>query len=120
MKKFVGLAVLSLLAASLGWAQGTAQIGGVVKDASGAGIPGAEIKATQTATGAVRTTTSGADGGFVMPNLPIGPYQLEATKQGFSKYVQSGLQLNVDSNPTLDISLKVGASNDQVTVEAAA
>ena len=120
MKKFVGLAVLSLLVASLGWAQGTAQIGGVVKDASGAVIPGAEIKATQTATGAVRTTTSGADGGFVMPNLPIGPYQLEATKQGFSKYVQSGLQLNVDSNPTLDISLKVGASNDQVTVEAAA
>ncbi len=55
-----------------------------------------------------------------MPNLPIGPYLLEATKAGFSKYAQSGLQLNVDSNQTVDIALKVGAASDQVTVEAAA
>ena len=39
------------------WAQATAQIAGVVKDASGAVLPGVEIKATQTATGAVRTAT---------------------------------------------------------------
>ena len=102
------------------WAQSTGQIGGTVKDTTGAVIPGAEIKATQTATGAVRIVTSSADGEFVLPNLPIGPYLLETTKQGFSKYVQSGLQLNVDSNPTIDITLKVGAASDQVTVEAAA
>ena len=57
MKKSIGLAVFCALAASLSWAQGTAQMGGTVKDASGAVIPGAEIKATQTATGAVRTVT---------------------------------------------------------------
>ena len=118
--KSFGLTALCLLAASPGWAQGTAQIGGTVKDASGAVIPGAELKAIQTATGAVRTVSSGADGGFVMANLPIGPYLIEATKAGFSKYVQAGLQLTVDSNPTLDITLRVGASNEQVTVEAAA
>ena len=100
------------------WAQATGEISGTVRDASGAVVPGTEIKATQTATGAVRTVTSGADGGFALPNLSIGPYLLEATKQGFSKYVESGLQLSVDSNPTIDITLKVGAANEQVTVEA--
>jgi len=112
--------LLVLVGAAQMLAQSTGQIGGTVKDASGAVIPGAEIKATQTATGATRTATTGAGGEFVLTNLPIGPYLLEATKQGFSKYVQSGLQLNVDSNPTVEIALKVGAASDQVTVEASA
>ena len=64
------------------WGQGTAQINGSVTDSSGAAIPGAEIKATQTATGTVRTATSGADGGYVLPNLPIGPYLVEVSKDG--------------------------------------
>src|SRR5207253_8023580 len=88
------------------------------RDSSGLAVPGAAIKATQTATGVVRTTTSGADGGYVLPNLPIGPYLVEVTKEGFNKYAQTGIVLQVDSNPTVDISLKVGAVTEQVTVEA--
>jgi hypothetical protein len=99
------------------WAQ-TSQINGIVKDSSGLAIPGAAIKATQTATGVVRTTTSGADGGYVLPNLPIGPYLLEVTKEGFTKYVQSGIVLEVDSAPTVDVALQVGSVSEQVTVEA--
>jgi hypothetical protein len=101
------------------WAQ-TAQINGVVKDASGSAIPGAAVKATQTATGQVRNATSGGDGAYVLPNLPIGPYQIEVTKEGFSKYDQTGLVLQVDSNPAVDITLQVGTVNEQVTVEASA
>ena len=52
------------------------------------------------------------------PNLPIGPYTLDITKDGFAKFVQNGIVLQVDSNPTIDASLKVGAVNDAVTVEA--
>lgn len=100
------------------WAQGTAQITGAVRDQTGAAIPGAEIKATQTATGLVRTATSGADGGYVLPDLPVGPYLLEVTKQAFTRYVQTGIVLQVDSNPTVDVALKVGATSEQVTVEA--
>ena len=102
------------------WAQATSQISGTVRDQSGLAIPGAEVKVTQTATGAVRTVTTDADGGYVLSNLPIGPYLLEVTKQGFNKYVQSGIVLQVDSNPTIDLALKVGAVSEQVTVEAAA
>jgi hypothetical protein len=99
------------------WAQ-TSQISGTVRDASGLAIPGAEIKATQTATGAVRSTVSSVDGGYSFPNLAVGPYLLEVTKEGFSKYVQTGIVLQVDTTPTIDVSMRLGAVNEQVTVEA--
>lgn len=119
MKHLIGLLTL-LLASSPAWAQAlsTAQINGNVQDASGLAVPGAELKATQTETGLIRTVTSAADGGFVLTNLPVGPYQLEVTKEGFSKYVQSGIVLQVGSNPTIDVGLKVGAVSEQVSVEA--
>jgi hypothetical protein len=112
--------VLCLVGSCLSiWAQGsTAQINGSVKDSTGLAVPGAEIKATQTATGAVRTVTSGADGSYILQELPIGPYQLEISKEGFSKYLQSGIVLQVDSNPTIDAALKIGAVSEQVTVQA--
>ncbi len=107
-----------LITCSAVWAQGTAQINGTIRDASGLAVPGAQIKATQTATGAARTIVSGADGGFVLPNLAIGPYMLEVTKEGFTRYLQSGIVLQVDSNPTIDAVLKVGSVTEQVMVQA--
>ncbi|HXP89272.1 MAG TPA: TonB-dependent receptor [Bryobacteraceae bacterium] len=101
-----------------GQAISTSQINGTVQDATGLAVPGAEVKATQTATGLVRTTPTGVDGGFVITNLPVGPYQLEVAKEGFAKYVQSGITLQVGSNPTVEVTLKVGAVNEQVQVEA--
>jgi hypothetical protein len=100
------------------WGQGTAQMNGTVKDSSGLAVQGAEVKATQTATGASRTAASGADGSYALPNLPIGPYMLEITKEGFSKYIQSGIVLQVDANVTVDAALKIGSVNEQVTVQA--
>ena len=114
----VGACLLALTTTGL-WAQGsTAQMNGTVRDASGLGVPGAELKATQTATGATRSATSGGDGSFVFPSLPIGPYMLEVSKAGFTKYLQSGIVLQVDSNPTIDAALKVGSVTEQVVVEA--
>jgi len=99
------------------WGQ-TSQINGVIRDSTGLVIPGAAIKATQTATGVVRTASSGTDGAYVLPNLPIGPYLVEVTKSGFGKAVETGIVLQVDSNLTVDVGLTVGAVNEQVTVEA--
>jgi len=115
-KQFVLSVVLASAAA---WGQ-TSQINGVVSDASGSAIPGAAVKVTQTATGAVRATTTGVDGGYVFTNLAVGPYMLEVTKEGFSKYAQTGIVLEVDSAPKIDVAMKVGAVSEQVTVEAAA
>ena len=70
--------LLVLLACSSVWAQATAQISGTVKDQSGAVLPGVEITVTQTDTGVARTAVSNETGSFVLPNLPLGPYRLEA------------------------------------------
>src|SRR5689334_7965797 len=120
MKTICSGLLLSLIAASCGWAQAisTSQINGTVEDSSGLAVPGAEIKATQTETGLVRSVTSGADGSYILTNLPVGPYQIEVVKAGFSKYVQSGIVLQVGSNPTVDVGLKLGAVSEQVQVEA--
>src|SRR5579863_8513355 len=81
---------------------GTAQLNGTVTDQSGSAVLGAEVKATQTATGQIRTTVTGANGVYVLANLPIGSYQLEVTKEGFTKYVQADITLQVASAPTID------------------
>jgi Carboxypeptidase regulatory-like domain len=106
------------IALAWGQSQNTAQIQGTVLDASGAPVPGAQVKATQTETDATRVVTTEADGVYVIPNLPIGHYRLEVSKAGFSTYVQTGIELQVATNPTVDVSLKIGAVNEQVQVEA--
>ena len=112
------LAALFSLASLTLWGQGTAQIQGVVKDSTGAAIGAADVKATQTDTGAVRTVPSGADGNYVFPSLPVGPYRLEVTKTGFATYVQSGIVLQVNNNATVDVTMKIGEVSTQVQVEA--
>ncbi|HLJ26236.1 MAG TPA: TonB-dependent receptor [Candidatus Angelobacter sp.] len=86
-----------------------AQLHGTVTDPSGAAIVGAHIKAAQTSTGLIRSTTSGPEGNFSLPNLPVGPYTLEVTSQGFQDYLQTGINLEVSQNARLDVSLKVGS-----------
>src|SRR5262245_25904581 len=101
MRIFTLVSVLFLASMSV-WAQ-TSQINGIVTDSTGLVIAGASIKATQTANGVVRTTTSGVDGGYVLASLPVGPYLLEVTKEGFSKFAQTGIVLEVNTNPTVDV-----------------
>ncbi len=120
----LGLSALSVIllasCASL-WAQSaaTSQITGTVLDPTGATVPEAQVKLTQTDTGLVRTGASDANGRYVMPGLPVGPYKLEISKPGFSTFVQTGIVLQVNTNPAIDAVLKVGSVTDQVVVEAA-
>src|SRR5437763_10262184 len=117
-KKLFFATVFCLLACNLGWAQTTAQISGTVKDASGAVLPGVEVTATQTATGAIRTAVSNETGSYVLSNLPIGPYKLEAALGGFRTFSQTGIVLQVDANPVLNVTLQVGQVSETVEVQA--
>jgi hypothetical protein len=92
----------------------TSQVSGVVQDASGAAVPGAQVRMIQTGTAALRSTITGTDGAYLFPGLAIGPYRLEVSKDGFSPYVQTGIVLNVNTNPTINITLKVGSVSEQV------
>ena len=78
------------------------------------------MRLIQTDTDAVRVTLTGPDGAFIVPNLPIGPYRMQVAKEGFATYVESGIVLNVNTNPTINVTLKVGAVNETVQVEAQA
>ena len=115
MLRLAGIFALSCAAV---FAQATSQIQGNVADPSGSPVPGAEVKATQTETGTVRTATTGSDGGYVLSSLALGPYKLEVSKEGFSTYLQTGIVLQVATNPTIDVQLKVGAVSETVQVEA--
>src|SRR5438093_2166891 len=101
------------------WAQGaTAQISGTATDQSGAVLPGVEISATQTETGVTRSTISSETGFDVLPNLAVGPYKLEASLAGFRSFVQSGIVLQVNTNPTINIILQVGQVSETIEVQA--
>lgn len=116
--RVIKIALLSTMSAAAVWAQATARIHGVVSDMSGAAIAGATVKATQTETGISRSVTSEADGGYVLTNLPLGPYSIEVSKEGFSTEVQTGIVLQVSSDPAIPVALKVGAVSERVNVEA--
>src|SRR5438067_533333 len=100
------------------WAQATAQISGTAKDQSGAVLPGVEIKVIQTETGITRDTITNETGSYVLPNLPIGPYRLEAALPGFRTYAQTGIVLQVNSSPSINVVLEVGQVTEQIQVEA--
>ncbi|MGH9327476.1 MAG: carboxypeptidase regulatory-like domain-containing protein [Terriglobia bacterium] len=116
-------AVIATLAAAsvaplLGQVAATAQIQGRVTDPSGAVIPKATVTMRQTNTGMVRTTLSAANGAYALPNLPVGPYVLEARAGGFKAYVQRGIVLEVSNNVTINIVLQIGRITQQVTVSS--
>jgi len=100
------------------YGQSTAQVSGGVKEQTGAVLPGTEVTMTQTETGLMRTTVTDETGSYSLPNLPIGPYRLEASLPGFRSYVQSGIVLQVGSNPVINIVLQVGQLSDEVEVQA--
>ena len=122
MKRFTQFCVftLTLLTCASAWAQATAQMNGTVRDQSGAVLPGVTVTVTQTDTGFTRTVVTEGSGGYVIPNLPTGPYKLEVSLQGFKTYVQTGIVLQVGATPTLNVALGVGNLEETVAVEAAA
>src|SRR5580693_9877703 len=91
-----------------------ATIHGAVTDSSGAFVPNAQVKATQTETGQVSTTTTGRDGSYTLPDLPIGPYRLETGAPAFSTNIRSGIILQVGNNVQIDVVLQVGAVTQNV------
>src|SRR6185369_17183946 len=109
-----------LLAATNAWAQATAQINGTVADSSGAILPGVTVVAIQTDTGFRREAVTDEKGAYGLLNLPLGPYRLEASLAGFRSYAQTGIVLQVNSNPVINVTLQLGELNETLTVQGQA
>src|ERR1041385_7355581 len=94
----------------------TGTIYGNVADSSGLAVTGANVKVINVATNVARTTTSGADGSFTLPFVPIGTYRVEIDSPGFKKFEQSGLVLDIDRNARINAILEIGQLTETVLV----
>jgi len=97
---------------------GGATLNGTVADASGARVAGAKITVSNSATGFTRTIESNETGLYSFSRLPVGTYDVSAELTGFKLAKRTGVQLSIGAVATLDISLEVGAAQDQVSVTA--
>jgi outer membrane receptor for ferrienterochelin and colicin len=115
--------VLVLLLPSLVLAQSQATTGvieGTVSDASGAALPGVTVAIRNTATNYEQTVVSDRSGRFRAVLLPLGPYQVAASLQGFGGMIQKGLDLTVGQTLTANLTLKPAAVSEQIVVTAEA
>lgn len=96
--------------------QGT--LTGVARDKSGAVIPKASVTVTNEATGYTRTLTTGSDGAYRVEALPPGPYTIDVTDAGFTKFEAKKLNVSASQVTSYDVTLSIGGAATEVTVEA--
>ena len=119
MRTFFRLSViftcLWLLSVSAG-AQVSATLSGRVTDSTGGAVVAATVTANDLDTGVSRTVVTSQVGQYEMAALPLGRYEVRATKQGYAEQIRTGVILVVGQDATADLVLKVGEVREQVTV----
>src|ERR1700735_4387535 len=109
--------LMMTLAAAPGWAQsfrGTIQ--GTVTDSSGAALVGATVTVHNIDTGVDRITNTTTDGGYLMPELPVGTYDVIVEMSGFQKSKVAGVAVAVAAERRVDGALQPGQVNQQIVV----
>ena len=95
---------------------GSASIEGSVRDPNGSAISGAAITVKNVDTGLSRNATSGSNGDFNVPVLPVGNYTVKIASRGFGSAERTEVLLQVGKAATVDFTLKPADVNEQVTV----
>ncbi|RPJ60409.1 MAG: carboxypeptidase regulatory-like domain-containing protein [Acidobacteria bacterium] len=124
MKRLLVFAVTLALCSSVLFAQGgavltTGTISGVIKDPTGAVIPGAEVVVHNVDTDAKRTVVSDDSGFYTVPNVPTGMYTVSVTMPGFKTSTSQPFKVDIRSNRIQDLTMEVGSVDQQITVEGA-
>jgi Carboxypeptidase regulatory-like domain len=96
--------------------QVTATLLGSVTDPVGAAIPDATVTIVRPDTGQTVLVKTAADGSYQVPSLSPGTYTLSVGHEGFEKYVQTGIKLDVNQKARIDVQLKVGSFTTNVQV----
>jgi outer membrane receptor protein involved in Fe transport len=125
MRRHVGIlfiiwAAALLMVAVLQAQETTGNMSGTVTDQTGSVIASATVTATNTGTGAVRTTQTTSAGVFFLNNLAVGDYTLSVESTGFKKYEATKVRLDVNDKLNFAIHMEIGALTEQVEVSAEA
>ena len=102
------------------WGQATTSLRGTVTDPSGSAIRGAQITIVNPSTSFIRKTQTGAEGGYVFVEVLPGTYNLTVENPGFGRFEEKGVELRVELPATVNVQMKVGATQETVSVSAEA
>ena len=105
-----------IMHAQAGAANGS--IAGTVTDAGQSVVPGAQITATNLATGYSRSVVSGPTGEYELPLLPLGSYSLSVSNPGFSRLLRTGITVEPQRTTMLPLVLTIASSSETVRVTA--
>jgi len=119
-KGIVSLFLLVMVASASVAQLPTGTILGVVKDSTGAVVPGGTVTSRNADTGQTRSAVSGGDGSYRFAALPVGNYEIRAEHPGFRAEVRSGLTLTVSQEAVVNFTLELGAIEQTVAVTAEA
>lgn len=108
--------LLLSLAPPAGAQEFRATVTGTVTDPAGLAMPGVTITVTNTQTNEVATAVTNEQGVYSLPFLRPGVYKVTAELEGFSKYEQDQVQLELGQARTINIQLQVGNLSEVVTV----
>ena len=115
----LSLVFLAALLPSLAQPQSFAgSVAGRVLDESGAVVGGAELVLRNVSTGIETRRTSGDDGEYAFRNLVPGTYELRATHTGFQQATHTNIEVTMNANLRLDVTLPVAGTAETLTVEA--
>src|ERR1041385_4106234 len=120
MSTFILLLVCLFFSSSAFAQDARGTVTGRILDISGAVIPNAEVKATNTDTGVVISARTHAAGVFNFPFLLPGPYRLNAESTGFKSLIRDNVRVRVAETVEVDLVMEVGGVNDSVNVTAEA
>jgi len=95
-----------------------ATIAGEVRDASGADLSAATVTVRQTETGATRVLATDAQGRFIAPSVPVGPYTVAAEHDGFARQEQTGIALVIGQSLEVNFVLSVASVSQEVVVDS--
>lgn len=112
--------IVSLLVPGLYGQTDVATLTGTIFDSTGGVLAGVKLTITNDATNVTVNATTNESGRYFIPSLRPGVYTVTALLGGFKKSVETGLNLQVNQAARLDISLAVGDTSEQVTVESSA
>ena len=116
-KSTAAIIALIALGSCLAFGQGsTAAISGVVRDTTGAVIPGVMITAKHIESGLTRAAVTNETGGYSLQLLPVGAYEITADLAGFKQQVRRGINLVVGQEAVVNLTLDVGGLEDKITV----